>query len=160
MSAEPNEPVGTCECGGLIYRKHRSGVPPKRCDTCRESAGAVGGKRGPRAAEHENRGGRPASHTGPIIAIRRLVAALPSDQRPGGVTLHVQAAAAALTGATGIPELVGAHIVEAMQALVEDGETGEDVRRRLNPSPFGRTRAQDVDRSRGPLGDYLEEAGI
>lgn len=88
--------------------------------------------------------------------MRKLMAGLPENLRPGGTALDVSCAAVALTGATGLPELIGEHIVETMQALIESGETGEDIRRRLNPSPFGRTAAQHV--RRGGIHDYLEEA--
>jgi len=146
--------AGTCECGNPIIRKHRIGAPPKRCDECRQRLGSVGAKRGNRLDER----GRSAVYDGPIITIRRMMAELPSDQRPGGVTLHVSCTAAAITATTGLPERIAAHIVEAMQALVEMGETGEDIRRRLNPVTFGRVPAGQIrPPRRGGMFDYLEE---
>lgn len=148
--------VGQCECGNAITQhRQRRGATPKRCTACRKALGASAAKRGPRAAQHENRN-RGQQHDGPIVAIRRLVASLPDDQRPGGVTLHVACAAVALTSATGLPEQLGEHIIEAMSVLVEQGESGEDIRRRLNPNPFGRLPASMP--RRGGLLDYLEEA--
>lgn len=154
------EQVGVCDlegCGNPIYRNPRGGARAKRCASCRARLGGVGSKRGANAGTRGRSTSREPAEVGPIIAVRRLVASLPSDQRPGGVMLHVSVAAVALTGATGLPEQVGEHIVEAMQVLVEQGESGEDIRRRLNPNPFGRLDASRA-RSVGGLMDYLEEA--
>lgn len=151
--------VGECECGSPITQhRQRRGATPKHCTECRRSMGASARKRGPRAAQHEGRN-RGQQHDGPIVAIRRLVAALPSDRPTGGAPVHVACAAVALTAATGIPEQNGEHIIEAMSVLIEQGETSEDIRRRLNPNPFGRLAAEKTVRA-GGLADFLEEAEI
>lgn len=138
-------PAGNCECGNPLYYHALGSAKPKWCESCRKKRGSTNSKRGNKR-----------ELDGPVLTIRKMISELPSNLRPGGVSLHVACAAATLTGATGIPEQMGRHIIEALQVLVEQGETGEDIRRRLNPNPFGRLTAGQM--RRGGLEDYLEEA--
>ena len=119
MTVDPTLYVGKCECGADIYRRTRSGAPPKWCATCRTDKFKGGPTRG-------NASGEP----GPIRQIREAMRNLKGDVR-------TQAAGTALAMATGIGDFMAIAIVGTVDVLLEHGESAEQIRRRLNPNPAG-----------------------
>lgn len=123
---DPQMYVGPCECGGHIYRRTKSGIPPKRCHECR--IGTFGGKRPELAGQLL-----------PTIEIRRWMRTTRAKQESAGAgspgaTMHL-CAAVAVAEATGLDDKFAESIISAVCALVERGETDLMIRCRLNPRP-------------------------
>lgn len=139
--------AGECECGEPIMRKTLAGVPPKRCAECRRTLGWVGGKRGPRAAEHDHRGR--GEHDGPLIQIRRLVRG--AVERPESGAPAAAVVAEGLATLTGMGRDFAESIVVTIEVLLAAGESEREIRERLNPNParFGKR----------PAGSWRDEDG-
>jgi hypothetical protein len=74
---------------------------------------------------------------------------------------HERLAGLALHRATGIALDFSTMIVEAVNVLLDQGESAGDIRKRLNPNPFGKLKATDprhqMDRPYRTLKDTIME---
>lgn len=113
-------------------RRTLAGVAPRRCEDCRRSHGK-------NASDRVN---------GPVVRMRewmrRTRRELEAADAGSPNDLMRECAAAAMADACGVPDDLADSILCAIEALVADGESGLEIRRRLNKPTFGIRRAAEA----------------
>lgn len=124
MSSRTDGYVGICDCGEPIIRRTLSGAAPTQCHECRRTNNYGKGK---------SRGHRQSSDHGPVNQVRTIIREHPHPN----VTRQI--AAIATSQSTGLSEEMAGIMIDAIDALIEQGESDVQIRRRLNSTQFGRT---------------------